>query len=158
MHIIKRIFLFVAVNILVMLTITMVLGVLRVGYYFPAGGLAGLAVFCLVWGFAGALISLALSRLMAKWMMGVRVIPDRKSTRLNSSHGSISYAVFCLKKKKDTTHRNIRPTRPIDEALATRKDRTGRGRHRYRTTGENTTNGTTWLGGWAHMTLVSATH
>src|SRR5689334_23594938 len=35
---------------------------------------------------------------------GVRVIPsrdreDRKSTRLNSSHSSISYAVFCLKKK-----------------------------------------------------------
>src|SRR5438128_6826709 len=27
-------------------------------------------------------------------------ISDRKSTRLNSSHGSISYAVFCLKKKK----------------------------------------------------------
>src|SRR5438128_3412118 len=27
-------------------------------------------------------------------------IEDRKSTRLNSSHGSISYAVFCLKKKK----------------------------------------------------------
>src|SRR2546429_6486832 len=26
---------------------------------------------------------------------------DRKSTRLNSSHGYISYAVFCLKKKKD---------------------------------------------------------
>src|SRR2546429_7151670 len=26
-------------------------------------------------------------------------IPDRKSTRLNSSHGYISYAVFCLKKK-----------------------------------------------------------
>src|SRR5690242_21772412 len=30
---------------------------------------------------------------------------DRKSTRLNSSHMSISYAVFCLKKKK-TTHKN----------------------------------------------------
>src|SRR5690348_17430213 len=28
--------------------------------------------------------------------------PDRKSTRLNSSHPSISYAVFCLKKKKMT--------------------------------------------------------
>src|SRR5438270_3454028 len=27
--------------------------------------------------------------------------PDRKSTRLNSSHSQISYAVFCLKKKKD---------------------------------------------------------
>src|SRR5688572_8878100 len=29
--------------------------------------------------------------------------PDRKSTRLNSSHSQISYAVFCLKKKKKTT-------------------------------------------------------
>src|SRR3712207_7787429 len=28
------------------------------------------------------------------------VLPDRKSTRLNSSHANISYAVFCLKKKK----------------------------------------------------------
>src|SRR5207245_11206490 len=31
---------------------------------------------------------------------------DRKSTRLNSSHGSISYAVFCLKKKNKTTRRS----------------------------------------------------
>src|SRR2546422_8858909 len=30
---------------------------------------------------------------------------DRKSTRLNSSHGYISYAVFCLKKKKKKKHR-----------------------------------------------------
>src|SRR3712207_6963595 len=29
---------------------------------------------------------------------------DRKSTRLNSSHANISYAVFCLKKKKNTCH------------------------------------------------------
>src|SRR4051812_49687224 len=29
---------------------------------------------------------------------------DRKSTRLNSSHMSISYAVFCLKKKKNNSH------------------------------------------------------
>src|SRR2546429_4827348 len=29
---------------------------------------------------------------------------DRKSTRLNSSHGYISYAVFCLKKKKNARH------------------------------------------------------
>src|SRR5438034_11462251 len=29
-----------------------------------------------------------------------RTVPDRKSTRLNSSHTVISYAVFCLKKKK----------------------------------------------------------
>src|SRR2546422_3293382 len=34
-----------------------------------------------------------------------RARTDRKSTRLNSSHGYISYAVFCLKKKKHTTRR-----------------------------------------------------
>src|SRR5207245_10624275 len=39
---------------------------------------------------------------------GMEKLRDRKSTRLNSSHGSISYAVFCLKKKKTntTTHQN----------------------------------------------------
>src|SRR3712207_7298970 len=36
---------------------------------------------------------------------GVRELPsDRKSTRLNSSHANISYAVFCLKKKKLKRH------------------------------------------------------
>src|SRR2546422_3177931 len=34
-------------------------------------------------------------------------IRDRKSTRLNSSHGYISYAVFCLKKKNDTPNRTM---------------------------------------------------
>src|SRR5690606_39536537 len=33
---------------------------------------------------------------------------DRKSTRLNSSHVKISYAVFCLKKKKITLHRLVK--------------------------------------------------
>src|SRR2546430_10791366 len=37
------------------------------------------------------------------------VDPDRKSTRLNSSHSQISYAVFCLKKKKQTSS----PCRPV---------------------------------------------
>src|SRR3712207_8478827 len=32
---------------------------------------------------------------------------DRKSTRLNSSHANISYAVFCLKKKKNQTTRHV---------------------------------------------------
>src|SRR5438128_4776816 len=41
---------------------------------------------------------------------------DRKSTRLNSSHGSISYAVFCLKKKK-----RLRPT-PARVAPDARRD------------------------------------
>src|SRR3712207_7428414 len=39
------------------------------------------------------------------WTGGHRICPrqDRKSTRLNSSHANISYAVFCLKKKKSNT-------------------------------------------------------
>src|SRR2546430_9757317 len=36
--------------------------------------------------------------------------PDRKSTRLNSSHSQISYAVFCLKKKKSADSRLFRLT------------------------------------------------
>src|SRR2546429_6992896 len=37
------------------------------------------------------------------------MLPDRKSTRLNSSHGYISYAVFCLKKKKKKKCQRSRP-------------------------------------------------
>src|SRR5437899_7256222 len=42
---------------------------------------------------------------------------DRKSTRLNSSHLGISYAVFCLK-KKSKNHRNVTPTSHIESAHA----------------------------------------
>src|SRR3712207_8111406 len=35
----------------------------------------------------------------SSWLMGAGRVIDRKSTRLNSSHANISYAVFCLKKK-----------------------------------------------------------
>src|SRR5947199_7773578 len=49
---------------------------------------------------------------------------DRKSTRLNSSHLGISYAVFCLKKKNDKTHAHrywkIRPERRFaDDCIVT---------------------------------------
>src|SRR5437879_7423562 len=39
---------------------------------------------------------------------------DRKSTRLNSSHRCISYAVFCLKKKNRHQHKVGRPPEPCD--------------------------------------------
>src|SRR2546430_13097840 len=41
-----------------------------------------------------------------KWRSVVRASLDRKSTRLNSSHSQISYAGFCLKKKKREEHRS----------------------------------------------------
>src|SRR5688572_32098985 len=40
--------------------------------------------------------------LFERWRARNEPPPDRKSTRLNSSHSQISYAVFCLKKKKKT--------------------------------------------------------
>ena len=72
----KRIGLFILVNILVMITISVVLNLLGVRPYLNAYGIdySSLMVFCLVWGMGGAFISLALSRVMAKWMMGVKVI------------------------------------------------------------------------------------
>src|SRR2546421_1780989 len=36
------------------------------------------------------------------------IVSDRKSTRLNSSHDQISYAVFCLKKKKNAMLRSVK--------------------------------------------------
>lgn len=72
----KRVFLFVVVNILIVITISLVLSLLGVRPYLSARGidLKALAIFCLIWGMGGAFISLALSRVMAKWMMGVQII------------------------------------------------------------------------------------
>src|SRR5688572_32679418 len=47
---------------------------------------ANLFIFLLMWESSG--------------LSGAALLQDRKSTRLNSSHSQISYAVFCLKKKK----------------------------------------------------------
>src|SRR2546429_5888554 len=45
-------------------------------------------------------VETAIPRLSPPPAVRLRLPKDRKSTRLNSSHGYISYAVFCLKKKK----------------------------------------------------------
>src|SRR2546430_3342841 len=51
----------------------------------------------------------------------VQVTLDRKSTRLNSSHSQISYAVFCLKKKNDTHMRSEFPPIMLDPARLSAK-------------------------------------
>lgn len=78
----KRIFLFLAVNFLIMLTISITLNVLGVRPYLTARGIdyGALMAFCLVWGMGGAFISLALSRVMAKWAMGVQVVDPRNAS------------------------------------------------------------------------------
>ena len=81
MNFMKRIFLFMAVNILVVATISIVLNLLGVRPYLTAYGIdyQSLMIFCLVWGMGGAFISLGLSRIMAKWMMGVQVIDPQQA-------------------------------------------------------------------------------
>ncbi len=75
----KRLFLFMLVNILVVVTLSITLNLLGVRPYLSARGIdyGSLMVFCLVWGMGGAFISLGLSRVMAKWSMGVQLVDDR---------------------------------------------------------------------------------
>src|SRR5438034_3864324 len=55
---------------------------------------------------------------------------DRKSTRLNSSHTVISYAVFCLKKKKHHDHARLAPRNQPPRRHQARPRRPLRGRRR----------------------------
>jgi len=71
------------VNILVMATITLVLSILHVPARIGGNNFISLLIFCLIWGMAGSVISLLLSRVMAKWMMGVKVI-DPNTTDPNA--------------------------------------------------------------------------
>ena len=77
----KRMFLFMAVNLLVIVTLSVTLQVLGVRPYLSARGLDynALMMFCLVWGMGGAFISLGLSRVIAKWSMGVKVIDPQNA-------------------------------------------------------------------------------
>ncbi len=72
----KRIFLFLATNLAVVLVLSVVARLLGIDQYMTSrgGDLGGLLVFAALFGFGGALISLFLSKWMAKRSMGVRVI------------------------------------------------------------------------------------
>ncbi len=87
MKIAKRVFLFVTTNILIIATISIVMSAFGIQPYLDAKGInyQSLMIFCVLWGFGGAFISLALSRIMAKWMMGVKIIePDTRDPVLRS--------------------------------------------------------------------------
>jgi heat shock protein HtpX len=74
----KRILLFVATNIAIMVMVSIVLAVLgQLGVLDMAGGQGTLLVYCAVWGFGAAIVSLLLSRQMAKWSMGVKLVDGR---------------------------------------------------------------------------------
>lgn len=72
----KRIILFVLMNIVIILTISTLVQLLGLQPYLSANGLnyESLFIFCAIWGFAGSFISLMLSKVIAKWTMGVKII------------------------------------------------------------------------------------
>jgi heat shock protein HtpX len=75
----KRVFLFLIVNFLVVLAISFFLYIFNVQPFLTKNGLdiRSLAIFCLIWGMGGALISLALSKVTAKWLMNVKIIDPK---------------------------------------------------------------------------------
>lgn len=78
----KRIFLFIATNLAVMFVMSVVLSLLGVNRYLTAHGLqlGTLLAFSLVVGFTGAIFSLLISKPMAKWSTGARVIETPASS------------------------------------------------------------------------------
>ena len=80
---IKRILLFVATNILVIATISIITSMLGLHSYLTAYGIdyRQLAIFCALWGMSGAFISLLMSKFIAKLSMGVVTINPRTATR-----------------------------------------------------------------------------
>ena len=78
----KRIFLFLATNLAIVLVLSITMRILGVEPYLTANGLnlSSLLVFAAIMGFGGSLISLAISKWMAKKSMGVRVIEAPSSS------------------------------------------------------------------------------
>ena len=72
---IRRIGLFIALNFVIVLTISLLMKVLNVQPYLAKQGLniQSLAIFCFIWGMVGSLISLAMSKMIAKWTLGVHL-------------------------------------------------------------------------------------
>jgi heat shock protein HtpX len=76
----KRILLFLATNLAIVVMLSLLLSLLGVGRYVGADGridFAALATFCFVWGMGGAFLSLQLSRWTAKRAVGARLIDGR---------------------------------------------------------------------------------
>lgn len=87
MKMFKRVGLFVLTNILVIVTVGFAINLIShfFGFNLYSGGYAGLLVLCGLWGFGGAIISLLMSRWMAKTFHGVKVI-DPQTMDTNERH------------------------------------------------------------------------
>jgi heat shock protein HtpX len=76
--VLKRVFLFVATNIAILVMVSLVMAVLgQLGVLDLAGTQGVLLIYCAIWGFGASLVSLAISRWMAKRAMGVKLVNGR---------------------------------------------------------------------------------
>ncbi len=101
----KRIFYFLLTNVLVLLTISIIFSLTGAGNYINAQGginLGALLIFSAIIGFSGSFISLAMSRWMAKRMMGVKVLDPKKT--LSSHEKVVVEKVHRLSRAAGLTH------------------------------------------------------
>lgn len=100
----KRIFYFLLTNVLVLLTISIIFTVLPIGSYIGENGIdfGALLVFSAVIGFTGSFISLAMSRWMAKRMMGVELIDPQNPQ--NAYEASVVEKVHRLSRAAGLAH------------------------------------------------------
>src|SRR5947199_2470760 len=78
-----------------------------------------------VWGIMGAFEQIGVTGSTNLQAVGTPICSDRKSTRLNSSHLGISYAVFCLKKKTQLQEFVIPVGQPLPVVDAPSSDTAG---------------------------------
>ena len=78
----KRFGLFIVVNFAIMMTLMVITNLLGIRHYLTPMGIdyQSLMAFCLVWGMGGAFISLLISKKMAKWTMGLKIIDPSQAT------------------------------------------------------------------------------
>jgi heat shock protein HtpX len=90
----KRVLLYLVTNLAILVVLSIVLSLLGFGGYLGPDGqllIGPLMVFCLVWGMGGALISLLISRWVAKRMLGVQLVDGRTGDeQLDWLHSTVS--------------------------------------------------------------------
>ena len=80
----KRVLLFILTNVLIIGVMSVIFSFTGIGGYLTERGIdySTLLVFCTLWGFGGAILSLALSKVMAKWLMKVKIIKPQSASGL----------------------------------------------------------------------------
>ena len=99
----KRVVLFLLLNFVIVLSLSTIVQLLGLGPYIHQHGLnlQALAAFCLIWGMGGAFISLLLSKQLAKWTAGVRIIDPQTH---NSDEKALLDDVYMLARKAGLSH------------------------------------------------------